>query len=66
MSAAAVLIALSVWVCYRYADEVVRLLGNDGARVFGRLVAFLLLCIGTQIVVNGVEDLVTEFMAAQK
>lgn len=66
MTAAAVSIAFSIWICYRYADEVVRLLGPDGARVLGRLIAFLLLCIGTQIVVNGVEDLATEFIAAQK
>ena len=65
MSAAIVLISLSIWICYRYADEVLRLLGNDGARVMSRLIAFLLLCIGTQIIVNGVEDLATEFMAAQ-
>jgi multiple antibiotic resistance protein len=66
MTAAALLIAFSIWVCYRYADQVVRLLGADGARVLGRLIAFLLLCIGTQIVVNGVEDLATEFIAAHR
>jgi multiple antibiotic resistance protein len=65
MSAATLLVAFSIWVCYRYADEVLRFLGNDGARVLSRLIAFLLLCIGTQIVVNGVEDLAQEFMAAQ-
>jgi small neutral amino acid transporter SnatA (MarC family) len=30
-----------------------------------RLVAFLLLCIGTQIVVNGVENLATEYLAGR-
>jgi multiple antibiotic resistance protein len=43
---------------------VLRLVGNSGARVLTRLVAFLLLCIGTQIVVTGVEDLVNEFLAS--
>jgi multiple antibiotic resistance protein len=66
MTAAAVSISLSIWICYRYADEVVRLLGSDGARVLGRLIAFLLLCIGTQIVVNGVEDLAAEFLAQHR
>jgi multiple antibiotic resistance protein len=66
MTAAAVLVSFCIWICYRYADEVVRLLGPDGARVLGRLVAFLLLCIGTQIVVNGVEDLASEFIAAHR
>jgi multiple antibiotic resistance protein len=63
MSAAAVLISALIWVCYRYADAVLRLLGSGGARVMTRLVAFLLLCIGTQIVVNGVEDLASEYLA---
>jgi multiple antibiotic resistance protein len=66
MSAAAALIALLIWFSYRYADAVLRLLGGGGARVMTRLVAFLLLCIGTQIVVAGVEDLVTEYLAAQR
>jgi multiple antibiotic resistance protein len=65
MSAAAALISLLIWICYRYADAVLRLLGPGGARVMTRLVAFLLLCIGTQIVVNGVEDLASEYLAAR-
>jgi multiple antibiotic resistance protein len=64
MSGAALAIALLIWVAYRYADFVITVLGRGGARVLSRLVAFLLLCIGTQIMVNGVEDLVAGFMAA--
>ncbi len=64
LSAAACAIALLIWISYRYADGVLRLVGNSGARVLTRLVAFLLLCIGTQIVVTGVEDLVNEFLAS--
>ena len=63
MSLAALLISFSIWIFYRYADAVLRLLGSGGARVLARLIAFLLLCIGTQIVVNGVEDLAAEFLA---
>ena len=65
MSAAAVLIAALIWISYRYADVVLHLLGRGGARVMARLVAFLLLCIGTQIVVNGVENLATEYLAGR-
>jgi len=64
LSGAAVAIALLVWLAYRYADTVIALLGNAGARVLTRLVAFLLLCIGMQIIVNGVEDLAAAFLAA--
>ena len=57
MSAAALCIACIVWVAYRFADRVLSGLGPSGTRVVSRLVAFLLLCIGTQIVANGVHDL---------
>jgi len=43
-------------VAYRFADRVLAVLGPSGARVVSRLVAFLLLCIGTQIMLNGVHD----------
>jgi multiple antibiotic resistance protein len=66
LSAAAVAIALCVWLAYRYADTVIALLGNAGSRVLTRLVAFLLLCIGMQIIVNGVEDLGAAFLAAHR
>jgi multiple antibiotic resistance protein len=54
MSLAAVCIAGLIWFCYRWSDNVMALLGNSGARVFSRLVAFLLLCVGVQIIVTGV------------
>jgi multiple antibiotic resistance protein len=54
LSVAAVAIALLIWICYRSSDSVTRLLGQGGARVMSRLVAFLLLCVGVQIIVTGV------------
>jgi multiple antibiotic resistance protein len=54
MSLAAVAIAVLIWLCYRWSDAVVTLLGQSGARVMSRLVAFLLLCVGVQIIVTGV------------
>lgn len=57
VTAAAVLIALIVWIAYTSADRLIALLGHSGARVVTRLVAFLLLCIGVQILSTGVQDL---------
>lgn len=54
MSLAAACVALMIWFCFRWSDRVVELLGPGGARVLSRLVAFLLLCVGVQIVVTGV------------
>jgi multiple antibiotic resistance protein len=54
MSLAAGCVALMIWLCFRWSDRVVELLGPGGARVLSRLVAFLLLCVGVQIVVTGI------------
>lgn len=55
-SLAALAIAVCVWLAYSWADLLVALLGPGGARVLTRLAAFLLLCIGVEIVLNGVTD----------
>lgn len=52
-------IALSVYLCYRYAEDIARLLGRTGTSVFLRLSAFIALCVGVQILWNGVSALVT-------
>jgi multiple antibiotic resistance protein len=54
---AAVAIAALVWSLYASADRVLKRLGEGGARVLSRLVAFLLLCIGVQIMVTGAESI---------
>jgi len=51
------LVALSVYLCYRYAEPMVRRLGPVGTGVIIRLSAFILLCIGVQICWNGVHAL---------
>ncbi len=51
------LIAATVFVSYRYADRISRMLGATGMSVFLRLSAFILLCIGVQIVWNGASAL---------
>lgn len=54
---AAALIALSVFLCYAFADRLARILGATGMNVVLRLSAFLLVCIGVQIVWNGASAL---------
>ena len=55
---AAIVLALVIWLAYREADRLVNALGQTGARIFSRLTAFLLLCIGVQIIWTGIENLV--------
>lgn len=51
------LIALSVYLCYGFADRLARLLGTTGMSVIMRLSSFLLVCIGVQILWNGASVL---------
>jgi multiple antibiotic resistance protein len=57
-SAAAITVSLMVWLTYSFADRLVALLGRGRAEVVSRLAAFLLLCVGTQIALNGIADFV--------
>ncbi len=64
VSVAAILVALSVGFSYALADRIVALLGPARARIMTRLSAFLLLCIGVQILLTGVRG-VFEAMPGQ-
>ncbi|AVY92675.1 MULTISPECIES: MarC family protein [Microvirgula] len=55
------LIAFSLYACYRYADTLLRVLGNTGTMVFMRLSAFILMCLGVQIIWDGLTQLVLQF-----
>lgn len=63
-SLAAAVVAVLVWLCYSASGRMMRLLGPSGARVLSRLVAFLLLCIGVQIIASGAENLMAKFLTA--
>ena len=59
-SAIAGIIALSltVYVCYRFATRTTAVLGRNGINVVIRLSAFILLCIGIQVLWTGYSSLV--------
>lgn len=50
-------IAATVYVCYRFAEPLIARLGKSGTNVVVRLSAFLLLCIGIQILWTGYSSL---------
>ncbi|HEY3730708.1 MAG TPA: MarC family protein, partial [Steroidobacteraceae bacterium] len=52
------IVALGVYLCYRYADRILHKLGPTGTSVVVRLSAFILLCIGVQICWNGLHALI--------
>jgi len=49
--------AVTVYLSYRFAQRLVALLGPHGTQVLVRLSAFILLCIGIQILWSGISDL---------
>ena len=61
-SAAALAVALLVWITYRSAESLLDWLGHGRVRVLSRLFAFLLLCIGTQITISGVTTVLREVL----
>jgi multiple antibiotic resistance protein len=52
-----VVIALSIFLCYGFADRLAQVLGTTGMSVIMRLSSFLLVCIGVQILWNGASTL---------
>ena len=51
------LVAATIYVCYAYSDRLASVLGPTGTNVIVKLTSFLLVCIGVQIVWNGVSQL---------
>ena len=61
---ASALLAVSIYLCYGFADRLARLLGATAMNVIMRLSSFLLVCIGVQIIWNGVSALLRTLPAA--
>jgi multiple antibiotic resistance protein len=52
-----VLIAISILLCYAFADRLAQMLGSTGMTVITQLSSFFLVCIGVQIAWNGIKEL---------
>jgi len=50
------LIGVTIFLCYWFSEALQRLLGPTGTSILIRLSAFIVVCIGIQIVFNGLED----------
>ena len=58
------LISTLSYLAYRYAHRLLAPLGEAGTLVFLRLMAFILLCLGVQIVWDGASELLRGVLAA--
>ena len=52
------MLCITIYVCYRFAERTVKWLGPSGVNVLVRLMAFILLCIGIQIIWHGWQGLI--------
>jgi len=51
-------VGIVMFLAFRYATQILRPLGETGTLVFLRMSAFILLCLGVQIVWDGVRELI--------
>ena len=58
-AAGIIAIAITIYFCFRFADRIVAALGTGGTNVLIRLSAFILFCIGIQIVWSGCRALIS-------
>lgn len=56
-------LALLVYLCFAFADRVQRILGNTGTMILLRLAAFILFCIGVQILWSGIAEFLAPWRA---
>jgi multiple antibiotic resistance protein len=53
------LVALVSWLVLRASGKVVRVLGATGMNVMGRIMGFLLVCVGIQFIVDGTQNILS-------
>jgi multiple antibiotic resistance protein len=58
-------VVATIWVAYAYSERIVRRLGPQGTLVATKLTAFLLLCIGVQIMLTGTTDALRPLLAGR-
>jgi multiple antibiotic resistance protein len=52
------LVAVTIYLCYGFADRLAAVIGESGMSIILRLSSFLLVCIGVQILWNGASALI--------
>jgi len=53
----AFIVCVITWISFSYAERLTRMLGPGGLAVVMRLSAFILMCIGVQVMWNGADAL---------
>lgn len=56
------LAALTLYICMRFAAQLLGKLGESGTAVFMKLSAFIMLCLGIQVAWNGLSEVVSAML----
>ena len=54
---AIVVICILIYICYRNAKNIINFLGSNGEVIINRISAFLIFCVGLQIAISGIMNL---------
>ncbi|WP_416380751.1 MarC family NAAT transporter [Gilliamella sp. B3023] len=55
------LLCIILWFCMRNAGSIMRFMGKSGIEATSKIMGFLLVCVGTQFIINGVKELILSF-----
>ena len=55
--AAIVVMCILIYICYRNAKNIINFLGSNGEIIINRISAFLIFCVGLQIAISGIMNL---------
>lgn len=61
--AATIAMAVAIYACFAFSDRVEKILGRGGTDIAVRLSAFILFCLGTQILWSGASELLRSVWA---
>lgn len=56
-------VSLTLYICLRFAAQILHRLGENGTAVFMRMSAFIMLCLGVQIFWDGARELLLAMLA---
>jgi multiple antibiotic resistance protein len=65
LTLAAIAMSVAIWQIFRSAEWIMRRITPSGLRTMNRLIGFLLLCIGVQIMMTGIEGVLRPLLAAR-
>jgi multiple antibiotic resistance protein len=65
LTIAAIAMSIAIWQIFRSAQWIIRRITPSGLRTLNRLIGFLLLCIGVQIMITGIEGVLGPLLAAR-